>query len=61
MRLMYEAAVVSFMACEAGGDAIDERGAPILDILPAKPHQRTSLYLGSKPLIEEIKAVLTKA
>jgi fructose-1,6-bisphosphatase I len=61
MRLMYEAAVVSFMACEAGGEAIDEQGVPVLDIRPAKPHQRTSLYLGSKSLIEEIKAVLTGA
>jgi len=59
LRLMYEAAVAAFMCCEAGGDAIDENGTPILEITPHKPHQRTSLYLGSKPLIEEIKAVLT--
>ncbi len=58
LRLMYEAAVVSFMCREAGGDAIDERGTSILDIAPQKPHQRTALYLGSKPLVEEIKAVL---
>jgi fructose-1,6-bisphosphatase I len=58
LRLMYEAAVVSFMCREAGGDAIDEHGQPILDIVPRKPHQRTSLYLGSKPLIEEMRTVL---
>jgi fructose-1,6-bisphosphatase I len=58
LRLMYEAAVVSFMCREAGGDAVDETGTPILDIQPKKHHQRTALYVGSKPLIDEIKAVL---
>jgi len=55
---MYEAAVVAFMCREAGGYAIDETGTPILDIVPAKPHQRTALYVGSKPLIEDISQVL---
>jgi fructose-1,6-bisphosphatase I len=58
LRLMYEAAVVSFMCREAGGDAVDETGTPILDIVPKKHHQRTALYVGSKPLIEEIGSVL---
>jgi fructose-1,6-bisphosphatase I len=57
---MYEAAVVSFMCCEAGGSAVDEAGTPILSIVPEKPHQRTALYLGSKPLVEEITSVLKK-
>jgi fructose-1,6-bisphosphatase I len=61
LRLMYEAAVVSFMCCEAGGSAVDEVGTPILSIVPEKPHQRTALYLGSKPLVEEITSVLKKA
>jgi fructose-1,6-bisphosphatase I len=58
LRLMYEAAVVAFICREAGGDAVDETGIPILDIVPQKPHQRTALYLGSKPLVDEIAAVL---
>jgi fructose-1,6-bisphosphatase I len=58
LRLMYEAAVVSFMCQEAGGHAVDESGTPILDIEPAKPHQRTAIYVGSKPLIEDISRVL---
>ncbi len=58
LRLMYEAAVVSFMCREAGGHAVDETGTPILDIKPAKLHQRTALYVGSKPLIEDITRVL---
>jgi fructose-1,6-bisphosphatase I len=58
LRLMYEAAVVAFMCREAGGGAVDETGTSILDLVPQKPHQRTALYLGSQPLVEEIAAVL---
>jgi fructose-1,6-bisphosphatase I len=58
LRLMYEAAVVAFMCREAGGDAVDETGTRILDVQPKKHHQRTALYVGSKPLIEDIGRVL---
>lgn len=58
LRLMYEAAVVAFICSEAGGDAVDETGTPVLEIIPQKHHQRTALYLGSKPLVDEIAAVL---
>jgi fructose-1,6-bisphosphatase I len=60
LRLMYEAAVVAFMCREAGGDAVDETGTPILEIQPKKHHQRTALYVGSKPLVDEIAEVLKK-
>ena len=60
LRLMYEAAVVAFMCREAGGDAVDETGTPILEIQPKKQHQRTALYVGSKPLVDEIAEVLKK-
>jgi fructose-1,6-bisphosphatase I len=58
LRLLYEANVVSFMCKEAGGAAIDETGTPILDIKPAKHHQRTTLYVGSKPVIEDLAKTL---
>jgi len=58
LRLLYEANVVSFMCREAGGDAVDETGAPILDIKPEKHHQRTTLYVGSKPLVDDIAKTL---
>jgi fructose-1,6-bisphosphatase I len=54
LRLMYEASVVAFMCREAGGLAMSEKGVPILDIKPEKPHQRCSLYVGSKALVEDI-------
>jgi len=58
LRLMYEASVAAFMCREAGGHAVDEVGTPILDILPQTHHQRTALYVGSKPLVDEITRVL---
>jgi len=59
LRLMYEAAVVAFICKEAGGTAVNEIGTPILDIQPKEPHQRTALYVGSKPLVESIARALT--
>jgi fructose-1,6-bisphosphatase I len=58
LRLMYEAAVVSFMCHEAGGAAVDESGIDLLDIPPQRPHQRTALYVGNTPLIQEIAEIL---
>jgi len=61
LRLMYEASVVSFLCQEAGGMAVDESGTPILDIQPKDQHQRTSLYVGSKPLVESVTKTLAVA
>jgi len=58
LRLMYEANVVAMMCKEAGGAAVNEAGIPILDIKPETHHQRTALYVGSKPMIDEISTVL---
>jgi fructose-1,6-bisphosphatase I len=58
LRLMYEAAVVAFMCQEAGGDAVDEQGTPILEVEPKTPHQRTTLFVGSKALVDDIAQVL---
>jgi fructose-1,6-bisphosphatase I len=59
LRLMYEAAVVALMCREAGGAAVDEMGTAILDIQPKDPHQRSALYAGSKPLVDDIARVLS--
>jgi len=58
LRLMYETSVVGFMCREAGGEAVDETGTLILDIQPKDPHQRSAIYVGSKPLVEDITRVL---
>ena len=54
LRLMYEAAVVALICHEAGGVAVNETGAPILDVQPKHPHQRSALYVGSKSLVEDV-------
>lgn len=61
LRLMYEASVVAFMCREAGGNAVDETGMPILDIQPTHHHQRTALYVGSKPLVDDIARILVES
>jgi len=61
LRLMYEASVVSFICQEAGGTAVDESGTLILDIQPKHHHQRTALYVGSKPLVESTTKALAVA
>lgn len=61
LRLMYEASVVAFMCREAGGHAIDETGTPILDIQPTDHHQRSALYVGSRPLVEKMARILIHA
>jgi fructose-1,6-bisphosphatase I len=60
LRLMYEANVVAMMCKEAGGASVNEAGDSILDINPEKHHQRTTLYVGSKPMIEDITKILKK-
>ncbi len=58
LRLLYEAAVVSFIAHEAGGFAVDENGLDLLDVVPHKRHQRSALYVGNRELVSDIQGVL---
>ena len=55
LRLLYEAAVVAFIANEAGGMAVDELGRDLLDVVPTERHQRSALYVGNKELVLEIQ------
>lgn len=54
LRLMYECNVVALIAQEANGIAVNDKGENILDIIPKDPHERTSIYVGNKELIDEI-------
>ena len=58
LRLMYECAVVAFIAREAGGFAVDEKGRDILEVAPEDRHQRSALYIGSKEVVEDVQKVL---
>jgi len=48
LRLLYECAVFAFLAKAAGGAALDENGAEILDKKITKLHERTTFIVGSK-------------
>jgi fructose-1,6-bisphosphatase I len=57
LRLLYEAAPLSFLAEQAGGAASDGQ-QPILDIEPSGLHQRTPLFIGSRDLVELAEAYI---
>lgn len=59
LRLMYEAAVVGFIAEQAGGAAINERGENILDVQPRDRHERSALFVGNRELVDSMRTILT--
>ena len=58
LRLLYEGAVVAFIAKEAGGFAVNEDGEEVLGVEPKKRHERTALYVGNAELVRDIGHVL---
>ena len=59
LRLMYEANPLGFVAEQAGGAAFSDKQR-ILDIQPAKRHQRTPLILGNKAEVEETVSIVNQ-
>ena len=59
LRLMYEANPMSFLVEQAGGAATDGRRR-ILDIQPAKLHERVAVFLGSKNEVERVTGYHTE-
>jgi fructose-1,6-bisphosphatase I len=55
LRLLYEANPMSFLIEQAGGAATNGTQR-ILDITPAKLHERVSVVLGSKNEVERVTA-----
>jgi fructose-1,6-bisphosphatase I len=55
LRLLYECAPLAWIAEEAGGMAVDDRGR-ILDKVPAALHERTPYYVGTRHLVEALVA-----
>lgn len=58
LRLLYEAAPLSFIAEAAGGSATDGQRR-ILDIQPQQLHQRTPLFIGSKNDVAEAQQIIS--
>lgn len=59
LRLLYECNPFAFIVEVAGGKATDGKQR-ILDIQPTELHQRTSLFIGSKNMMEELEGELGK-
>jgi fructose-1,6-bisphosphatase I len=53
LRLLYEGSPMAFVIEQAGGAASTGRG-PLLDVAPAKLHQRTPVVLGSSGEVEHV-------
>ena len=59
LRLMCEASPLSFLAEQAGGKAIDGRNR-ILEKKPAKLHERTPLFIGSRKDVDAVERIYAK-
>ena len=59
IRLLYEAAPMSFLVAQAGGRASTGNNTDILDVQPSSVHQRTPCYLGSPDDIDDLDAFLS--
>ena len=59
LRLLYEAAPLSFIAEQAGGAASDGC-QPILDVEPTALHGRVPLFIGSRSLVEKAGEFIRK-
>lgn len=60
LRLLYEAAPLSYVVEQAGGAAIDGT-TDILDLAPTELHQRTPLIIGSKRDVAFARSVIAEA
>lgn len=59
LRLLYEANPLAFIAEQAGGKASNGYKR-ILEIQPETIHQRTSLFIGSKEMVEKAEEMMDK-
>ncbi len=57
LRLLYEAAPLSYLAEQAGGYGSDGSGS-ILDLEPGSLHERAPLFVGSRALVEKAEEFL---
>ncbi|MFL2647185.1 MAG: fructose-1,6-bisphosphatase [Dehalococcoidia bacterium] len=57
IRLLYEAAVMSYIAHYAGGRSTNG-DTSIFDLQPTSIHQRTPIFVGNSNVIEQIESIL---
>ena len=56
LRLVFEVNPIGFLAAQAGG-AVSNGVSSTLTVVPAKVHQRTPIYVGSRGMIEAIEKI----
>jgi fructose-1,6-bisphosphatase I len=55
LKLMYECNPFAFLIQQANGKAINEHGIHIMEIYPEHIHQRSSIMIGSKVMVENLE------
>jgi len=55
LRDLFEVIPFALAFIEAGGDAIDDKGESLLNIIPSHPHDTTPCFFGSKYEISKVK------
>lgn len=58
IRLLYEAGPMAFIAQHAGGYGSSGKGS-LLEIKPGNLHQRTSVFIGSRSLVEKAEELIS--
>ncbi|GMM30218.1 fructose 1,6-bisphosphate 1-phosphatase [Martiniozyma asiatica (nom. inval.)] len=54
LRILYECFPMALLLEQAGGQAINDKGERILDLVPKKIHERSGIWLGSESEINKI-------
>ncbi|KAG7343861.1 fructose-1,6-bisphosphatase [Nitzschia inconspicua] len=60
LQLLYKSSPMAFVVHHAGGKAMDESGADLLDKRPERIHQKSPCFMGSPDDMEELKRYLTR-
>jgi fructose-1,6-bisphosphatase I len=58
LQLLYKSAPMAFVVHHAGGKAMDESGANLLDRRPERIHQKSPCFMGSPKDMEELQKYL---
>lgn len=60
LQLLYKTAPMAFVVNRAGGKAIDGRTGSLLNVTPARVHQKSPCFMGSPADVEELESYLQK-
>lgn len=58
LRLLYEGFPMAMIIEQAGGEAINDEGQRILDLVPETIHERSGVWLGSKGELEKARSFI---